>query len=47
MVVLVNNLRATTDMELAIVSRHTMLFLEKKKFIVERIYAGHSCHRWI
>jgi dihydroxyacetone kinase len=38
--VLVNNLGATTEMELAIVSRHIMLFLENKKFTVERIYAG-------
>jgi triose/dihydroxyacetone kinase / FAD-AMP lyase (cyclizing) len=38
--VLVNNLGATTEMELAIVSRHAMLFLEGKGFTVERIYAG-------
>jgi dihydroxyacetone kinase len=38
--VMVNNLGATTEMELAIVARHAMLFLERKGFTVERIYAG-------
>ena len=38
--VMVNNLGATTQMELAIVSRHAMLFLTSKGFAVERIYAG-------
>jgi dihydroxyacetone kinase len=38
--VMVNNLGATTEMELAIVGRHAMLFLESKGFTVERIYAG-------
>jgi triose/dihydroxyacetone kinase / FAD-AMP lyase (cyclizing) len=38
--VMVNNLGATTEMELAIVARHTMDFLESKGFAVERIYAG-------
>ena len=38
--VMVNNLGATTEMELAIVARHAMSFLESKGFSVERIYAG-------
>ena len=38
--VMVNNLGATTEMELAIVARHAMTFLESKGFTVERIYAG-------
>jgi dihydroxyacetone kinase len=38
--VMVNNLGATTEMELAIVARHAMSFLESKGFTVERIYAG-------
>ena len=38
--VMVNNLGATTEMELAIVGRHAVPFLESKGLIVERIYAG-------
>ena len=38
--VMVNNLGATTEMELAIVARHAVPFLETKGFTVERIYAG-------
>jgi dihydroxyacetone kinase len=38
--VMVNNLGATTEMELAIVTRHAMSFLESERFTVERIYAG-------
>ena len=38
--VMVNNLGATTKMELAIVGRHATPFLESKGFGVERIYAG-------
>ena len=38
--VMINNLGATTEMELAIVARHVILFFEKKKFTVERFYAG-------
>jgi triose/dihydroxyacetone kinase / FAD-AMP lyase (cyclizing) len=38
--VMVNNLGATTEMELAIVARHAIVFLENKGFAVERIYAG-------
>ncbi len=38
--VMINNLGATTEMELAIVARHLMAFLERKAFTVERIYAG-------
>jgi len=38
--VMVNNLGATTEMELAIVARHTAPFLESKGFTVDRIYAG-------
>jgi len=38
--VMVNNLGATTEMELAIVARHAVRFLESRGFTVERIYAG-------
>ncbi len=38
--VMVNNLGAATEMELAIVARHAMPLLESKGFTVERIYAG-------
>ncbi len=38
--VMVNNLGATTEMELAIVARHAVTFLAGKGFTVERIYAG-------
>ncbi len=38
--VMINNLGATTPMELAIVARHAVPFLESKTFTVERIYAG-------
>jgi triose/dihydroxyacetone kinase / FAD-AMP lyase (cyclizing) len=38
--VIVNNLGATTEMELAIVARHAASFLAQQKFTVERIYAG-------
>jgi dihydroxyacetone kinase len=38
--VMLNNLGATTEMELAIVARHAAPFLESKGFKVERIYAG-------
>jgi triose/dihydroxyacetone kinase / FAD-AMP lyase (cyclizing) len=38
--VLINNLGATTEMELAIVARHATLFLDKSGFTVERLYAG-------
>jgi dihydroxyacetone kinase len=38
--VMINNLGATTEMELAIVARHVIAFLERKAFTVERIYAG-------
>ena len=37
---MINNLGATTEMELAIVARHATGFLVSKGFIVERIYAG-------
>ena len=37
---MLNNLGATTQMELAIVARHAVPFLENKGFTVERIYAG-------
>jgi len=37
---MVNNLGATTTMELAIVARHSVRFLESKGFTVERIFAG-------
>jgi triose/dihydroxyacetone kinase / FAD-AMP lyase (cyclizing) len=38
--VMVNNLGATTEMELAIVASSAITFLESKEFTVERIYAG-------
>jgi dihydroxyacetone kinase len=38
--VMVNNLGATTEMELAIMARHAVTFLAGKGFTVERIYAG-------
>jgi len=38
--VMVNNLGATTEMELAVVARRAMPFLESKGFTVERMYAG-------
>jgi dihydroxyacetone kinase len=38
--VMVNNLGATTEMELAIVARHAIPVLQRKGFTVERIYAG-------
>jgi dihydroxyacetone kinase len=38
--VMVNNLGATTEMELAIVARHAASFLRVKGLTVERIYAG-------
>jgi triose/dihydroxyacetone kinase / FAD-AMP lyase (cyclizing) len=38
--VMINNLGATTTMELAIVARHAVSFLESKGFTVERIFAG-------
>ena len=38
--VMINNLGATTAMELAIVARHAMAILEKKGYTVERLYAG-------
>jgi len=38
--VMVNNLGATTEMELAIVARSAMLLLQRKGFAVERMYAG-------
>src|SRR5215471_14723934 len=38
--VMINNLGATTEMELAIVARHAALFLGKKGFTIERLYAG-------
>ena len=37
---MVNNLGATTEMEIAIVARHAVPFLESKSYTVERIYAG-------
>ena len=37
---MINNLGATTEMELAIVARHAFSFLERNNFSVERIYAG-------
>jgi len=37
---MINNLGATTEMELAIVARHALAFLERNGFSVERIYAG-------
>ena len=38
--VMVNNLGATTQMELAIVARHIVPVLERNEYIVERLYAG-------
>ena len=38
--VMVNNLGAVTEMEVAIVARHAILFLEGRGFTVERTYAG-------
>ena len=38
--VMINNLGATTEMELAIVARHARPFLENKGFTIERLYAG-------
>src|SRR6516165_8121145 len=38
--VMINNLGATTEMELAIVARRATLFLEKNGFTIERLYAG-------
>jgi dihydroxyacetone kinase len=38
--VLINNLGATTEMELAIVARHAVAFLDRSGFTVERLYAG-------
>lgn len=38
--VMVNNLGATTEMELAIIARHAVPFLESKGYTIERIYAG-------
>jgi dihydroxyacetone kinase len=38
--VMVNNLGATTEMEIAIVARHAVPFLERNGYMVERIYAG-------
>jgi dihydroxyacetone kinase len=37
---MINNLGATTEMELAIVARHAAPFVESQGFTVERIYAG-------
>ena len=37
---MINNLGATTEMELAIVARHAVSFLENKGFTVARVYAG-------
>jgi dihydroxyacetone kinase len=39
-VVMVNNLGSTTEMELAIVARHVITVMERASFNVERIYAG-------
>ena len=38
--VMINNLGATTEMELAIVARRATLFLAKNGFTIERLYAG-------
>jgi triose/dihydroxyacetone kinase / FAD-AMP lyase (cyclizing) len=38
--IMINNLGATTEMELAIVARHATVFLEKNGFTIERLYAG-------
>jgi dihydroxyacetone kinase len=37
---MVNNLGATTEMELAIIARHAVPFVESKGYTIERIYAG-------
>jgi dihydroxyacetone kinase len=37
---MINNLGATTAMELAIVARHAVSFLASRGFMVERLYAG-------
>jgi triose/dihydroxyacetone kinase / FAD-AMP lyase (cyclizing) len=37
---MINNLGATTEMELAIVARHAVSYLESKGFRVARVYAG-------
>jgi len=37
---MINNLGATTEMELAIVARHAVSYLESKGFTVARVYAG-------
>ena len=39
-VMMINNLGATTEMELAIIARHAVPFLQGKGFRVERVYAG-------
>ena len=39
-VMMINNLGATTEMELAIIARHAVPFLQGKGFRVERMYAG-------
>jgi len=38
--VMINNLGATTEMELAIVARRAVPYLESRGFTVERVYAG-------
>ena len=38
--VMINNLGATTEMELAIIARHAVTFLERQNLTIERIYAG-------
>ena len=38
--VMVNNLGATTEMELAIIARHVVPVLERAGYIIERLYAG-------
>ena len=38
--VMINNLGATTEMELAIIARHVVPVLHRDGFIVERLYAG-------
>ncbi len=38
--VMVNNLGATTEMELAIIARHVVPVLERRGCLVERLYAG-------
>jgi dihydroxyacetone kinase len=38
--VMINNLGATTEMELAVLARHVVPFLDRKGFTVERVYAG-------